>query len=129
MAQTLAPKKGERTRRQKSDDPDPRIEKDDSGYEKIALFFAENPRRVRHGVVVMLCFALCMRVCIAANTYSGFNTPPMFGDYEAQRHWMEVTINLPLSDWYHSTKDNDLNYWGLDYPPLTAYHSWVCGKM
>lgn len=20
-------------------------------------------------------------------------------------------------------------YWGLDYPPLTAYHSWVCGFM
>lgn len=23
----------------------------------------------------------------------------------------------------------DLPYWGLDYPPLTAYHSWICGKM
>ena len=22
----------------------------------------------------------------------------------------------------------DLEYWGLDYPPLTAYVSWVCGK-
>lgn len=20
-------------------------------------------------------------------------------------------------------------YWGLDYPPLTAYHSWICGFM
>ena len=20
-------------------------------------------------------------------------------------------------------------YWGLDYPPLTAYHSWMCGFM
>ena len=25
--------------------------------------------------------------------------PPMFGDYEAHRHWMEVTVNLPMRDW------------------------------
>lgn len=30
---------------------------------------------------------------------AGMNKPPMFGDYEAQRHWMEVTTNLPPSDW------------------------------
>ena len=46
----------------------------------------------------------------------------MYGDYEAQRHWMEITLNLPIQDWYRETKDNDLLYWGLDYPPLTAYH-------
>ena len=28
---------------------------------------------------------------------------------------------------YNQTKDNDLLYWGLDYPPLTAYHSKICG--
>jgi alpha-1,3-glucosyltransferase len=49
--------------------------------------------------------------------HSGFQTPPMHGDYEAQRHWMEITTHLPISQW------------GLDYPPLTAYHSWLCGKM
>ena len=26
-------------------------------------------------------------------------TPPRYGDYEAQRHWMEITINLPPSKW------------------------------
>jgi alpha-1,3-glucosyltransferase len=49
----------------------------------------------------------------------------MFGDYEAQRHWMEVTTQLPISQWYF----HDLQWWGLDYPPLTAYHSWLCGKL
>ena len=34
---------------------------------------------------------------------------------------------LYLQDWYHNTSDNDLLYWGLDYPPLTAYHSWMLG--
>lgn len=56
---------------------------------------------------------------------SGLNVPPMHGDFEAQRHWMELTIHLPLTKWYFY----DLQYWGLDYPPLTAYHSWVLGKM
>lgn len=51
-------------------------------------------------------------------------TVKIFGDYEAQRHWMEITYHLPsLGDWYFY----DLTYWGLDYPPLTAYVSWVCG--
>ncbi|KAF4122945.1 alpha-1,3-glucosyltransferase [Geosmithia morbida] len=56
--------------------------------------------------------------------YSGFNRPPLYGDYEAQRHWMEVTTQLPISQWYF----HDLQWWGLDYPPLTAYHSWLLGK-
>ncbi len=30
---------------------------------------------------------------------------------------------------YHSTPSNNLSYWGLDYPPLTAYHSWLCGAV
>ena len=49
----------------------------------------------------------------------------MYGDYEAQRHWMELTIHLPTRQWY----TYDLQYWGLDYPPLTAYVSWLCGIM
>ena len=49
----------------------------------------------------------------------------MFGDYEAQRHWMEITTHLPVSQWYF----HDLEWWGLDYPPLTAYHSWLLGKI
>jgi alpha-1,3-glucosyltransferase len=54
---------------------------------------------------------------------AGHGTPPMFGDYEAQRHWMELTVHLPFREWY----TYDLPYWGLDYPPLTAYVSWLCG--
>jgi alpha-1,3-glucosyltransferase len=52
----------------------------------------------------------------------------MYGDYEAQRHWMEVTLNLKVKDWYENSTDNDLGYWGIDYPPLSAYQSWICGK-
>ena len=49
----------------------------------------------------------------------------MYGDYEAQRHWLEITLHLPTSWWYRY----DLQYWGLDYPPGTAYHSWLLGFM
>lgn len=38
---------------------------------------------------------------------------------------MEITTHLPISQWYF----HDLDWWGLDYPPLTAYHSWVLGKI
>ena len=40
---------------------------------------------------------------------------------------MELTLHTPLSQWYTHTKLNDLQYWGLDYPPLTAFQSWLCG--
>lgn len=76
------------------------------------------------GIVLL---GLFIRLCVTLHSYSGQNTPPMYGDFEAQRHWMEITYNLPTNDWYFNSSDNDLMYWGLDYPPLTAYHSWLCG--
>ncbi|KAK5869619.1 hypothetical protein PBY51_024322 [Eleginops maclovinus] len=78
--------------------------------------------------LVSLCvlLGLAVRWGVSLNSYSGAGTPPMFGDYEAQRHWQEVTYNLPVQEWYFNTTKNDLNYWGIDYPPLTAYHSLIC---
>lgn len=73
--------------------------------------------------------ALALRSIISMNSYSGFNQAPMFGDYEAQRHWQEVTINLDVKQWYTNSTHNDLQYWGLDYPPLTAYHSYLTGRV
>jgi len=44
------------------------------------------------------------------------------------RHaFVQLTSNLPMAEWYFPTADNDLQYWGLDYPPLTAFHSYLCG--
>lgn len=79
--------------------------------------------------VVLIGAAICLRSTISLHSYSGQNKAPLFGDYEAQRHWQEVTINLPIKDWYENTTDNDLLYWGLDYPPLTAYHSFIAGHI
>lgn len=76
------------------------------------------------GLVILV--SLTVRWAIAKHGYSGYQKPPMFGDFEAQRHWMEITVNLPVEQWYKNSTDNDLLYWGLDYPPLTAYHSYLC---
>lgn len=87
-----------------------------------------NMSKMSNTALVVL-VAVLLRWCVSLHPYSGQGKPPMFGDYEAQRHWQEVTVNLPLAEWYANTTDNDLQYWGLDYPPLTAYHSLLCGMV
>ncbi|KAF1765169.1 hypothetical protein GCK72_005121 [Caenorhabditis remanei] len=77
--------------------------------------------------ISILSVLLCFQIAISLNPHSGESQPPMFGDYEAQRHWMEITLNLPIEQWYVNGTLNDLLYWGLDYPPLTAYHHNLLG--
>ncbi|PON93762.1 Glycosyl transferase, ALG6/ALG [Trema orientale] len=72
-------------------------------------------------------FGFLVRLAVSVHPYSGAGTPPKYGDFEAQRHWMEITLHLPIKDWYTNTSSNDLSYWGLDYPPLTAYQSYFHG--
>ncbi|XP_032152656.1 dolichyl pyrophosphate Man9GlcNAc2 alpha-1,3-glucosyltransferase isoform X3 [Sapajus apella] len=77
-------------------------------------------------MTIVVLIGLTVRWTVSLNSYSGAGKPPMFGDYEAQRHWQEITFNLPVKQWYFNSSDNNLQYWGLDYPPLTAYHSLLC---
>ncbi|KAM9129254.1 dolichyl pyrophosphate Man9GlcNAc2 alpha-1,3-glucosyltransferase [Pangshura tecta] len=77
-------------------------------------------------MTITVLLGLIVRWTVSFGSYSGAGKPPMYGDYEAQRHWQEVTYNLPIKQWYFNTTDNNLQYWGLDYPPLTAYHSLLC---
>lgn len=79
--------------------------------------------------VCIALFALLVRLAVSLHPYSGAGNPPKYGDFEAQRHWMEITLNVPLKDWYTNNTANDLNYWGLDYPPLTAYQSYAHGLL
>lgn len=78
-------------------------------------------------IVLIFTFSLILRWCVTYHLHSGQDKPPMYGDYEAQRHWQEITLNVPIEKWYINTTDNNLQYWGLDYPPLTAYHSLLLG--
>lgn len=40
---------------------------------------------------------------------------------------MELTLNLPVKEWYGPSARNDPTYWGIDYPPLTAFHEVIMG--
>jgi alpha-1,3-glucosyltransferase len=79
-------------------------------------------------VLFLFGFAALLRILVGFHPHSGQNNfhgsmKAYGGDFEAQRHWMEITYHLPIGDWYWY----DLQYWGLDYPPLTAYVSYLCG--
>lgn len=85
--------------------------------------------KMKSELIAITFAAIAFRSIISLNSFSGYKKPPMFGDYEAQRHWQEVTVNLEPGEWYKNSTDNDLQYWGLDYPPLTAYHSYLMGRI
>jgi alpha-1,3-glucosyltransferase len=77
--------------------------------------------------ILVVLVGLLLRILVGFSPYSGEHDSPRFGDFEAQRHWMEITVNLPTKEWYSGSDANDLSYWGLDYPPLTAYHELILG--
>ncbi|KNC86417.1 hypothetical protein SARC_01423 [Sphaeroforma arctica JP610] len=48
---------------------------------------------------LIIVFAMFVRYCVGLGPYSGYDTPPMYGDFECQRHWMEMTYHLPRDQW------------------------------
>ena len=78
-------------------------------------------------LLIHLC-SILIKILVGRFGYSGEKTPPKFGDFEAQRHWMELTIYLPVSEWYTDSRINRKDYWPLDYPPMSGYHSYILGK-
>ncbi|KAG5535308.1 hypothetical protein RHGRI_023173 [Rhododendron griersonianum] len=99
--------------------------KDDENEDNIWWLVVQ--RGLAPSFIFISLFALLVRVAVSLHPYSGAGKPPKYGDFEAQRHWMEITLNLPASEWYRNSTANDLSYWGLDYPPLTAYQSYIHG--
>ncbi|GAA5951426.1 hypothetical protein JCM3765_005934 [Sporobolomyces pararoseus] len=111
-----------------------------------------NPKNSKRVILFWITLVILTKWIIGLSSYSGFSTPPLRGDFEAQRHWISLTSSslsnssslkipflpisiplyhppssqnrtVPLREWY----SHDLDYWGLDYPPLTAYHSYFLG--
>ena len=66
---------------------------------------------------LIIAFAILIRWLVSMGPYSGKGKAPLFGDYEAQRHWMEITVNLPVKDWYFF----DLEYWKMS-KIMIRYH-------
>lgn len=86
---------------------------------------ARNWRDAYREWLIALAVIVWIKWAVGLGGWSGKGHPPLYGDLEAQRHWLSITNHLPVSQWYF----HDLQYWGLDYPPLTAYHSWFLGKL
>lgn len=110
--------------------PEPRRRSGRQSTLRSAVYDSPLRRYVRHmstaALPLGLIVILAIKWLVGLGEYSGRNTPPRFGDFEAQRHWMDLTARLPLGiDWYTFGPD----WWQLDYPPLTAYHSWLLGKI
>ena len=70
---------------------------------------------------------LFIKILVGQYGYSGEKDPPNYGDFEAQRHWMEITLYFKPKEWY--TNSELKKYWPLDYPPLSGYHSYIFGKI
>ncbi|ORZ05167.1 ALG6, ALG8 glycosyltransferase family-domain-containing protein [Lobosporangium transversale] len=87
-----------------------------------AIWLEENQLK-RMAPWIAVAIAALVRWIVGLGPYSGMAIPPRYGDYEAQRHWMELTIHRPIREWY----SDGSKWWDLDYPPLTAYVSWICG--
>ncbi len=50
-------------------------------------------------LVPIIVLAVVLRLTIGLFGHSGQGKPPMFGDFEAQRHWMEITTAIPMHEW------------------------------
>jgi alpha-1,3-glucosyltransferase len=73
------------------------------------------------------CIGVALRCMLAVHPHSGLHEAPLRGDFEAQRHWVEVTHGVPRAAWYRDGPGNSMQHWGLDYPPLSALHAWGIG--
>jgi ALG6, ALG8 glycosyltransferase family len=61
-------------------------------------------------LIAALVAAVLVRHLVSLWPYSGQGDAPTFGDYEAQRHWMELTLHLPVRQWYWYVQSVALSY-------------------
>ena len=95
-----------------------------SPYNTPICSFMFNGIATRQPWLVVLCLVLIsivVRCAVGFHPHSGESKPPMFGDYEAQRHWMELTVALPPKDWYALPRT--LAFTPLPHTPAPAWHT------
>ncbi|KAK0540209.1 Glucosyltransferase-like protein [Tilletia horrida] len=98
---------------------------DNTPLRRYVRYMARERKGTRDLMIIGIIAAGWVRWAVGTSGWSGRGTPPKFGDFEAQRHWIELTLHLPYDQWYFY----DLQYWGLDYPPLSGWLSMWCGKL
>ncbi|CAD6981437.1 unnamed protein product [Tilletia controversa] len=98
---------------------------DNTPLRRYVRYMARERKGTRDLMIIGILAAGWLRWVVGTGGWSGRGMPPKFGDFEAQRHWIELTLHLPYDQWYLY----DLQYWGLDYPPLSGWLSLWCGKL
>lgn len=73
---------------------------------------------------ISLPYVIIIAVSLRISTFA-IQRMDEWSDMKVQRGWMRLTLNLPLSQWYDTSILPD--YWKIDYPPLTAWHQYLCG--
>ncbi len=64
--------------------------------EQVALCSLQQPS-LRLGIAFFsVALTFFVRAVVSLGPHSGYGAPPMHGDFEAQRHWMEVTAHVPV---------------------------------
>ncbi|KAJ9094075.1 hypothetical protein QFC21_006176 [Naganishia friedmannii] len=63
-------------------------------------------------ILIGLAFVLpfTLKTLVSLGSFSGKDAPPRYGDFEAQRFWMELTRNEGIEKWYYTGED----WWQLD---------------
>lgn len=56
----------------------------------LFLFFLQITMIFDNSLLTAILWGLVLRLSTMTYPHSGQNKPPMYGDFEAQRHWMEV---------------------------------------
>lgn len=51
-------------------------------------------------IILSVSVVVLLKASVSLGGYSGFAQGPLFGDLEAQRHWMGLTLHRRISEWY-----------------------------
>ncbi len=96
----------------------------------VQRFFAFVKERdtPRWALLFAVSVAVLLRYSIGLAGYSGDHSPPEYGDYEVHRHWMEIAVGLPPSQWYQES-EQEYAYKGVDYPPFCMYVHYAMGQV
>ncbi len=91
---------------------------------QTAMHHVETGDLRRHSVFLIFSIAFCIRFAIGLSEYSGSAGEPEYGDFEVHRHWMELAVNSPTSQWYEEQEGAGR---AADHPPLCMYMHYAIG--
>ena len=68
--------------------------------EKVSKYVLLKGFLQKKSIALIIALAILVRILLALGSYSGEKDYPNFGDFEAHRNWMSITVNRPIHSWY-----------------------------